>query len=198
MQSSVLPDHRNASASAGDDQYTLPDQITNDLQFNNVNRLGRRNHTAITAGRILDDLPSEEALALLSVGVRIERTDRFGRVRHRGIVGRHQALGNHGRNRHVQIRQLQFGLERLLEKISDLTLGRGAANVQRVARDLARSAFRAQKRRPNLRAIAMREHDPIAGADQADDLGRGALGVCPLLGDGSRFSRANQGVSADG
>jgi len=44
----------------------------------------------------------------------------------------------------------------------------------------------------------MREHDPVTGTDQADDLGRGPLSVCPLLGDGSRFSRANQGVSADG
>ena len=86
----------------------------------------------------------------------------------------------------------------MLEKISDLTLGRGAANVQRVAGDLARSPFRPQKRRPNLRAIAMRKHDPVAGADQADDLGRGALGVGALLGDGSCFSRADQGVSANG
>jgi hypothetical protein len=44
----------------------------------------------------------------------------------------------------------------------------------------------------------MREHDPVTGANEADDLGRCALGVCPLLGDGSRFARANQGVSADG
>ena len=193
-----FPDHRNSSATAGDDQHTLPDQITNDLQFNNVNRLGRRNHTAITAGRILHDLPSEEAFAFLGVGARIERTDRLGGVLHRGIVGRDQALGKNSRNRHVQIGQLQLGFERLLEKISDLTLGRGAANVQRVAGDLARSAFRAQQLCPNLRAIAMRKHDPVAGADQADDLGCGALGVGALLGDGSRFARANQGVSANG
>jgi len=86
----------------------------------------------------------------------------------------------------------------LLEKISDLTLGGGAANVERVSRDLARSAFRPQKRRANLRAIAMRKHDPVTGADQAGDLGRGPLGVCPLLGNRSLLSRANQGVSANG
>ena len=84
------------------------------------------------------------------------------------------------------------------EEISDLTLGRGAANIERVARDLARSAFGTQKLGANLRAIAMGEHDAIAGANQADDLGRGALGVGALLGDGARFARANQGVSADG
>ncbi len=194
----LLPDHGNPSASAGDDQHTLLDQISNDLQFNNVNRLRRRNHAAITAGRVLHDLPSEKALAFLGIGARIERTDGLAGVLHRRIVRRHQALGENRRNRHVQTGLLQFGLQRLLEKISDLTLGRGAANVERVPRDLARSPFRAQKRRPNLRTVAMREHDAVAGTDQADDLHRGPLGVCPLLGDRSLFSRANQGVSANG
>ena len=198
LQSSVVPDHRNPSASARDDQHALLDQIANDLEFNNVNRIRRRNHAAITAGRVLDDLPSEKAFAFLGIGARIERTDRLAGVLHRGIVWRHQALGKNRRNRHVQIGQLQFGLQRLLEKISDLTLGRGATNVQRMPRDLARSAFRAQKRCPNLRTVAMREHDPVAGADQADDLGRGPLGICPLFGDRSLFARANQGVSANG
>jgi transposase len=114
------------------------------------------------------------------------------------IVGRHQALGKNSGNRHVQIGQLQLGLQRLLEKISDLTLRRGATNVQRVPRDLARPAFRAQKGCPNLGAIAMRKHDPVTGADQADDLGRGPLSICALFGDRSLFARANQGVSANG
>ena len=98
----------------------------------------------------------------------------------------------------VQTGLLQFGLQRLLENVSDLALGRGATNVQRVTRNLARSPFRAQKRCPHLRTIAMREHDAVTGTDQADDLRRCPLGVCPLLGDGSLFSRANQGVSANG
>src|SRR5208337_751469 len=97
-----------------------------------------------------------------------------------------------------QIGQLQLGFERLLEKVSDLTLGGGATDVQRVPGDLAGSPFRPQQRGANLRAIAMREHDPVAGADQADDLGGGAPGVCALLSDGSLFARANQGVSANG
>ena len=44
----------------------------------------------------------------------------------------------------------------------------------------------------------MREHDSVAGTDQADNLDRCPLGVCPLLGNRSLFSRANQGVSANG
>ena len=98
----------------------------------------------------------------------------------------------------MQTRVLQFGLQRLLEKISDLPLGRGAANVQRVPGNLACSAFRAQKLRPDLRTIAMREHEPVAGTDQADNLRRGSLGVCTLLGNGSLFARADQGVSTNG
>ena len=101
-------------------------------------------------------------------------------------------------NRHAQIGQLQLGFERLLEKISDLTLGRRATNVQRMTRDLARSPLRAQQRRPNLRTIAMRKHDAVPGTDQANDLGRCPLRVCPLLGDGPRFSCTDEGVSADG
>src|ERR1022692_671567 len=93
---------------------------------------------------------------------------------------------------------MQFGFQRLLEKISDLALSGGATNIQGEAGPLSCSALRPQKRRPNLRAIAMGQHNPITGADQADDLARGALGVCPLLGDRSLFSRANQGVPADG
>jgi hypothetical protein len=176
----------------------VPDQISNDLQLKNAHRIRRRNHAAITAGGILHDLPSEKAFAFLGVGAGIERTDRLAGVLHRGIVWQDQALGENRRHRHVQIRPLQLSFQRLLEKISDLTLGRGATHIQRQSGHLARTPFRAQKRCPNLRAIAMREHDAVAGTDEADDLGRGALGVCPLLGDGTRFSRANQGVSADG
>jgi hypothetical protein len=44
----------------------------------------------------------------------------------------------------------------------------------------------------------MREHDVEAGADQANDLHCRPPGVGSLLGDGSFFSRANQGVSANG
>ncbi len=193
-----VPDHGNPSASARDDQHALLDQISNDFQFNNVNRIGRWHHAAITAGCILHDLPSKKALAFLGIGARIERADGFAGVLHRGIVGRDQALGENRRNRHVQTGLLQFGLQGLLEKISDLTLSRGATNVQRMTGDLACPPLRAQQRCSNLRTVAMREHEPVAGTDQADDLGRCPLGVCALLGDGSLFSRANQGVSANG
>ena len=39
LQSPVLRDDGNASASARDDDHALLDQISNDLQFNNFNRL---------------------------------------------------------------------------------------------------------------------------------------------------------------
>ena len=93
---------------------------------------------------------------------------------------------------------LQLGLQRLLEKISDFTLGRGATNVQRKPGNLARSAFRPQKFGSNLRTIAVREHDSVTGADQADDLRCGPLSIGPLFGNRSLFSRANQGVPANG
>jgi hypothetical protein len=44
----------------------------------------------------------------------------------------------------------------------------------------------------------MGEDDPVTGTDEADDLGRGSLGVCALFGDRSLFPRANQGVPANG
>jgi hypothetical protein len=98
----------------------------------------------------------------------------------------------------VQASQLQLGLQRLLQNVSDLALSRSAANIQRMSRDLARSPFRAQKRSANLRAIAMGEHDSVTGTDQADDLGCGPLGIGALFGDRPGFARANQGVSANG
>src|SRR5271165_4399551 len=98
----------------------------------------------------------------------------------------------------MQISLLQLGLKGLLEKISDLALGRGAANIQGESWDLAGAAFGAQKGCSDLRAIAMREDDFVTGTDQAYDLGGGALSIGALFGNGSRFSRANQGVSADG
>jgi hypothetical protein len=85
----------------------------------------------------------------------------------------------------------------LLEEISDFTLGRGATNVQRESRDLACPAFRPQKFCSNLRTIAVCEHDPVTGSDQADDLGYGPLSICPLFSDRSLLSRTNQGVAAN-
>src|ERR1700751_5674018 len=64
--------------------------------------------------------------------------------------------------------------------------------------DLSRSAFRPQKFCTDLRTIAMREHDPVTGSDQADDLGYCPLSVCPLFSDRSLLSRANQGVATHG
>ena len=43
----------------------------------------------------------------------------------------------------------------------------------------------------------MREHDPVPGSDQADDLGCGPLSICPLFSDRSLLSRTNQGVAAN-
>ena len=37
---------------------------------------------------------------------------------------------------------------------------------------------------PDLRAIAMREHEPVARTDQADDLGRRPPSVCPYADPG--------------
>jgi hypothetical protein len=44
----------------------------------------------------------------------------------------------------------------------------------------------------------MGKHDAIPGADQRDNLRRGPLSIRSLFGDCSLFSRANQGVSANG
>jgi hypothetical protein len=117
---------------------------------------------------------------------------------HRRIVSRHEGLGENSGNRGVETGLLQFGLQRLLQKISDLTLGRCSAHVERMTGNLARSSFRTQKRRPHLRTIAMREHDSETATDQSDDLHRCPSGIGPLLGNGSLFARANEGVSANG
>ena len=115
---------------------------------------------------------------------------------HGGIVRRHQALRKHSGNRGVQPSLMQLGLQRLLQKISDLALRRSPTNVQRMPWNLAGPSFGAQKSCSYLRPVAMREHDVVARADQSDNLYRRASRVRPLLRDRALFSRANQRIPA--
>jgi hypothetical protein len=64
--------------------------------------------------------------------------------------------------------------------------------------NLARAPFRAQKLCPDLRTISVREYDSVAGPYESNNLERCPLGVCPLFGNRSFFTRPNQGVSANG
>jgi hypothetical protein len=91
---------------------------------------------------------------------------------------------------------MELVAKRLRQKIADLALGVGVANVEGMARHLVGSALGTQERGPDLRTVAVGYHKAIPVADQAD-YGFGCpFGIGQLLGDGSLFARANQGVAA--
>ena len=82
----------------------MTDQRADDAEFNDLNRFGRWNHAAITAGGVFYDLPAQLALTLLGLLPRVEGSDRFGRMPHSGIVCAHHGLSHQADDGHLQTR----------------------------------------------------------------------------------------------
>jgi hypothetical protein len=191
-------DDRNASAARRHDQDTVVEQRTDDRLLDHLNRIGRRHDAPIAPRRVLDHLPPVQTRPLLGVAARVERADRLGRVPHGRVVGRHDHLREHRCHLHPKARGLQCVVERLLQQVADLALGRRVAHVQRLTVHLVRRALRAQQRGADLRAVPVRDHQADPVLDEPDDCGSRPAGVGQLLGNRPLLAGADQRVASDG
>ena len=177
LYTSVGTDYWDAATSARNHQHSVVHQIANHFQLYDLDGLGGRHNAAIAASGILDDLPSQLTPALLGIGTRIKRADRFGRVLHGRIVLGDDDLRDQAHHRHLQAGGCEFVGQCLGQHVADLALRGSTADIQRVAGDLAGSAFRSEQRCTHLRPVAVSHDQAIVAADEADDGGGGATGI---------------------
>src|SRR6185437_5037801 len=198
LQCSIAAHYGNAAATHGDNQHAVIDQIPDNLQFDDINGLGGRNHTAVATGGILHDVPTKGLLALLGVGSRVEGANGLGRVPHGGIIARYHGLSNQAHEGNLQAGSIQFIVQRLAKQVADFPLGGRATDVKRKAGNLVGSALGAQQVGANLGAVTVSDDQAIAVTNQPNDGGSGAPCVRQLFGNGSLLPSADEGVAADG
>ena len=182
LQLTADSNHWNTAAAGGDYQHVPRNQRADDIQFDDLQRLRRRDDPAIAARRVFDDVPAQAAPFLFRVASRVERTDRLGGMPHRGIVRRDHRLRDQADNRNIESGSRQFIAERLLQEISNLALAGGAAHVQRLAVGDIGCAFGAKQLRSHLRSVAVGDHQPVSQANEIDQCPGRAPGIGQLLG----------------
>ena len=136
LQFSTVTDHRDSSTPASNDQNSMTYKRADNAELNDLNGLRRRNHAAVAARSIFDNLPCKVALALFGLFTGVKGPDWFGGMPHRGIVRANHCLSHHANYGHIQSRRRQFIAQRLREQITDLSLAGGATNIQRLSGNL--------------------------------------------------------------
>src|SRR5690349_17979575 len=86
VKRSAGANYRDTAAATRDYERAVFDQIANHFKFYDFNGLRRWNNTAVTAGGIFNNFPSERAFALLGLSARIEGSNGFGGMRHRRVI----------------------------------------------------------------------------------------------------------------
>ena len=181
MQAAVVAHHRNPSATASrNHQHALAHQRANHFQFDNLDRLRRRHHAAISASSVFHDLPSQQALPLLGLRPRIKRPNRLRRMLHGRIVGRNQALRHQADHRHMQSAAAIHSCSDCASRYP-ISPWLAAPHTSRVwPGTQIRRPLRTQQLRPHLRPVPVRNHQVIAIANQPDDRAavRRAFAIC--------------------
>ena len=117
-------------------------------------------------------------------------------VANAGIVGVHQHLGDHARDRPPRL-GAELVPERLLDHVADLPLRLGSAHVERHRGHQRAPPPRSGSRDSRPGAIAVREDRLIALGDELDDLTAGATDVLELLLVAAELLRAQDGVATE-
>jgi hypothetical protein len=152
-----------------------------------------RDDEAPPAPRILGDLPA--VLRRHRPGFRflVEASDRLGRVTERRVVGVHPHPRQHGGGRHAGVDLL----DRRLQQVAELPLGHRHEHIERKRRDLAGGAGVLEVKRPDLRSIAMRQHELMARMPERYELGGDDAGIVELLLPGPPLSLGGDRVATD-
>ncbi len=118
----------------------------------------------------------------------VEGTDRLGRPREGGIVGVDADVCEDAGHRRIEGR---------LDERPDLRLGLGHGEPERKFRSLLRGPLLAQELVSDLRAVPVRDHDALAGAQHGRERACCLTQVRELLGGCSALARADERVTAE-
>ncbi|MCY1430784.1 hypothetical protein D9M71_467390 [compost metagenome] len=122
---------------------------------------------------------------------RVDRADGLGRVLEGRVLRVHFDLGEDGGERDLEGQQVAHFL---LDHVADHAFGFGAEHVQRIGGDLVIGGA-LQGQQANLRAVAVGDHQFVAGLHLGDLLRRD-LHIHALIVSGHGLATAQQGVTA--
>jgi len=128
----------------------------------------------------------------LRLRLRVDRTDELGRVLERRVVGVDLDHRQQRRERPVEGDEVA---ELLLDQVADHPLGLRPQDVEREARLLARGGG-LESEQPDLRAVAVADHELVLRRDRRQRLRRQA-DVAPLVLRGHRLAALQERVAAE-
>ncbi len=155
----------NAAAARADHHKAFLRQGLDGIGFDDTHRLRRGHHAAVSAARILNEMPvGMSLLKRVPLGFAEKRANRFGGMGKAGIVFIHFHLGDH-RHRLLFAAGGKAVVQRLLDQIADPALGIGHAVCQRGERQSFPLVgnFGPAQIQPHLGTVAVCKHDVIVG-----------------------------------
>lgn len=183
----IVADHGDAAATAGDNDELVVEQVQDGIGLDDLLGLRGGHDATPTAAGILDEghlgvLGHDLAGLLLGV----ERADRLGGVRERGVVGVALDLGDDGGGMPALVALVHLAADALLQVVANIALGHGAALGQIHGRGADGVVRRGESvlDHTDLRAVAVGDDDLVALLDQAQQRMRGVVDLLDLLGRG--------------
>ena len=162
----------NPAPARRDDDIACVNQVTDDVRFDDPDRLWRRNYAPPTTARILDHRPFFDAHTVFGVFFLVKLANGFGRFLESGIIFVHQRLRHDRGDRLFSVATTKLILHRLLDLVADGSLRVRANRIQRnFMQDPAR-IFAAQKDKPDLRAVPVGNHNPETAFDKIGNVAR--------------------------
>ena len=128
----VVADDGDAAATAGDDDELVVEQVEDGVSLDDLLGIGGSDDATPAAAGILDeDLGGILGHELLGLLLGVEGADRLGRVLERGIIRVALDLGDDGGGVPTLIALVHLAADALLQVITNVALGHGAALGQR-------------------------------------------------------------------
>ena len=189
--------HRDAAASAGDDDGILP-ELLHCADLHDPPGQGRGHHPPPAPSGVL---PHGIALFLLQppgLLLGVEGADGLGGILEGRVALLHHHLGGQGHHRHIPVALGQGVVQALLDVIADIPLAHGAAHIKGHGGHHVLGGLAGQDDPAHLGTVAVDHRHFVAGAADVGDALAGAAHHLQLGLGGGVTVFGLQGVSAQG
>jgi hypothetical protein len=193
----LILNHRNASATAGDDHIARRGEVADRRGLDDRLRLRRGHDAAPSAPGILAHGPVVLRRELLRARFVHVRADRLRWIEERRVVAIDDGLRYHCDCLPSHGAPMELVAQPLYEHVADRALDVGARVIHRHRRNLVNRQLRAPQDEADLRPVAVGDHDVPSGLDHVGDVDRQRADHLVLVGDRLARAIADQSVAAD-